>query len=1054
MMRSRGFEVYHYGVETSESGANKQFDLLTKEEWNTLRIESLRYLDKTLSLEDATKKVHSSYLIPSLMNWSIPLSKEFNRRLRIKLQETYRGRKTDIICLPLGRMHEDAVKGLDMTILESGIGYSGSFCNFRIFESHAWMSKTLGLEQKSPQNYWFVIPNYFDTSEFKLTVAPTPLRIGFLGRITTIKGCGIIVEIAKRFPHVQFVFCGSGDPTEFLKAPNIQYKEPIHGEERSEYLGSCVAVLCLSKFLEPFCGVAVEAQLCGTPVICSDWGGLAETVEQYKTGLRGHTLADYCQGVQMALEGVFDRTYIRERAVSLFDMYKIAHQYEYVFKNLIDIYTPGKNGWYSTDTHIPSLLSQGVPVLTPLSYSNKLSHSKPRLHIPAIPYTITREEYSHDAFTNKVRNFSSMMRSCGFEVYHYGIETSESGATKQIDLLTKEEWTNLRIQTLQFLDPKLSWEDATRKNQDPGLLINIFSNWSSPLTKEFNRRFRSKLIENYQDRKTDIVCIPLSKTYHEALEGLPYAVVETGIGYEGSCREFRIFESYAWMSHALGVENKQPQNYWFVIPHAFNIHEFSLSLTPTRKIGFLGRIVNQKGCGVIKEIAKRFPEIQFVLCGQGDPSPYLDVPNIEYKPPIHGDERSTFLGDCIAVLYPVKYLEPFGCGPVEAQLCGTPVICSDWGGMVETVEQGRTGLRCHTLADYCHGIQMALDGAFDRTYIRERAVHLYDMKRLAHQYEYVFKTILDVYTPGKNGWYSPDCHLPIHPRLESNQVGSALVSKKDVYAEIGVEIKKQVTIPKDIFVFGTCRVCYPIHDKIQFVKELRKYHSRYYKINDTYHIYTEPVNYTTKLVDVLDSILYMKGKLYNNLNPKTNKMLQSIFFRGHITDNDFIAPHTHPNTYDTNIIFGKIIIEIFSIKQYILNTKKYGDEFYLKNLPWKLKTGYEHNGIIFDESDFIVKKMNKEECFEILNKIKKEVCCDILIIGPYISKKVPEFVNNERIETQTILKEYCSLNGCDYFDVSEIIKKHDIELDETHFNNNGIKELTKEIYKFIVNEKV
>lgn len=254
---------------------------------------------------------------------------------------------------------------------------------------------------------------------------------------------------------------------------------------------------------------------------------------------------------------------------------------------------------------------------------------------------------------------------------------------------------------------------------------------------------------------------------------------------------------------------------------------------------------------------------------------------------------------------------------------------------------------------------------------------------------------------------------------------------------------------KDIFIFGTCRLCYPIHHNIKFIKELRKYHSRYYKINDDIHIYTEPVNYTTKLIDVLDSIYYMKGKLYNNLNPTSNKMLQSIFFRGHVSECDFIGPNTHPNMNNTDINFGKIIIEIFSIKQYIINTKKYGEEFYLQNLPWKISTGFEHNGIIFDENDIIIKHMNKEECFDILNKIKKEVNCDILIIGPYVSKKVPEFVNNERIETQNILKDFCLLNECDYFDLSETIRNHDIETDETHFNKYGIGVLTNEMYNFI-----
>ena len=94
--------------------------------------------------------------------------------------------------------------------------------------------------------------------------------------------------------------------------------------------------------------------------------------------------------------------------------------------------------------------------------------------------------------------------------------------------------------------------------------------------------------------------------------------------------------------------------------------------------------------------------------------------------------------------------------------------------------------------------------------------------------------------------------------------------------------------------------------------------------------------------------------------------------------------------------------------------------------------------------------MNKEECFYTLHKIKQEVHCDIMIIGPYVSRKVPEFVNAERIETQNILKEFCLLYGCDYFDLSETIKTHDIETDETHFNNYGIEVLSNEMYNFIM----
>jgi glycosyltransferase involved in cell wall biosynthesis len=382
-----------------------------------------------------------------------------------------------------------------------------------------------------------------------------------------------------------------------------------------------------------------------------------------------------------------------------------------------------------------------------------------RLHIPAIPYTITRDEYSHDAFTGKVKRFSPMMRSRGFEVYHYGVETSESGANKEIQLMTKEEWTHLRIKTLQWLDPKLTLEQAIQKNKDPTLIPNIFSNKDSPLIKEFNNRLIIKLKEHYRTFTRDILCIPLSSTYDIIYKSMFFTKIETGIGNLYSSLDYRIFESQSWLSYTMGYERKNPNNYTFVIPNYYNINDFKLSLTPNPlRVGFLGRLVKEKGSEIICEIAKFFPSIEFIVCGSGDPSIFTRQPNIKYKAPIYGNECSEYLGDCVAVLCPSTYLEPF-CGvSVEAQLCGTPVICSDYGGLTETVEQFKTGLRCHTLADYCYGIQLALEGAFDRKYIRERAVNLYDMYKLAYNYEYVFKNILDMYN-GNGGWYSSKSHI-------------------------------------------------------------------------------------------------------------------------------------------------------------------------------------------------------------------------------------------------------------------------------------------------------
>lgn len=410
---------------------------------------------------------------------------------------------------------------------------------------------------------------------------------------------------------------------------------------------------------------------------------------------------------------------------------------------------------------ITIIFMQLVPIVTDSCPTPTLTMLPIRLHLLAIPHTITRDEYSHCAFTGKVQRFSPMMRSRGFEVYHYGIETSKSGANVDIDLLTVNEWNKLRVESYVQLHPEISVEDAEAKLNDHTQFIGDLGNITTPLYKEFNKRLAIALKQNYRSCAIDIVCLPFGPAHESAIKDLHCVAIETGIGYPNSYKPFRIFESYAKLNGTMQQRNIPIANYFFVIPNYYNILEFPLSLNPDKKkIGFLGRLCIIKGCNIFVDVAKQFPHIDFILCGQGSPDDYLKSPNVHYKPPICGAERGEYLGSLTALIAPSKYIEPF-CGvSVEAQLCGTPVITHDYGGLVETVEPFKTGLHCHTLTDFCYGVQMALDGKFDRTYIRNRAVRKYDMYNLAAKYEYVFRNVLNI-SNGKNGWYAKESYIEL-----------------------------------------------------------------------------------------------------------------------------------------------------------------------------------------------------------------------------------------------------------------------------------------------------
>jgi glycosyltransferase involved in cell wall biosynthesis len=95
-------------------------------------------------------------------------------------------------------------------------------------------------------------------------------------------------------------------------------------------------------YLEPFGGVAVEAQFCGTPVITTDWGAYPETVAHGITGFRCRYLGEFLDAVEQC-RGL-DPVLINRRAVDRFSMGVVAHQYEAYFSRLT---TLQEQGWYT-----------------------------------------------------------------------------------------------------------------------------------------------------------------------------------------------------------------------------------------------------------------------------------------------------------------------------------------------------------------------------------------------------------------------------------------------------------------------------------------------------------------------------------------------------------------------------------------------------------------------------------------------------------------------------------------------------------------------------------
>jgi len=353
-----------------------------------------------------------------------------------------------------------------------------------------------------------------------------------------------------------------------------------------------------------------------------------------------------------------------------------------------------------------------------------------QLHCLQIPHTLPTRAFSHCAFTQKARLFPGMLKGQGYHTIAYGAgDGREVDASEWVSLMDEEEHADL-------LGPMPSTE-----------IIGVRAQASSSIYVQFNYYLREAL----KDRLApgDAICLPFGTAHDRAIRSLPLvrenavAVIETGIGYPEPCTLYRVYESEAWRHWVLGHEGREGQDWgsermewvvpnyydpadWMVIPH---------NERPTTVV-YLGRLQTVKGLDIIAALAPMMPDLTFEICGQGSAEQWLTAPNIRYRPPITGHARAMYLGTALAAIFPSRFVEPFCGAAVEAMLCGTPVVTSDFGAFTETVVHGETGFRCRTIEGYRRALRDV--AGLDRDYVAQVARSRYTIPAVGPHYGDVF----------------------------------------------------------------------------------------------------------------------------------------------------------------------------------------------------------------------------------------------------------------------------------------------------------------------------
>jgi glycosyltransferase involved in cell wall biosynthesis len=190
-------------------------------------------------------------------------------------------------------------------------------------------------------------------------------------------------------------------------------------------------------------------------------------------------------------------------------------------------------------------------------------------------------------------------------------------------------------------------------------------------------------------------------------------------------------------------------NWSSTVPHGLPKNLHRLGDGSGGYLGFLGRISPEKAPDRAIEIARR-AGLPLKIAAKVDAAdqeyyesrivPLLRDPLIDFIGEIGEADKGAFLGNALALLFPIDWPEPFGLVLIEAMANGTPVIAFGRGSVPEIIDDGVTGLIVEDIQSAIKAVPLALQ--LDRRAIRACFEERFTAERMARDYLALYQRAL------------------------------------------------------------------------------------------------------------------------------------------------------------------------------------------------------------------------------------------------------------------------------------------------------------------------
>ncbi len=214
-----------------------------------------------------------------------------------------------------------------------------------------------------------------------------------------------------------------------------------------------------------------------------------------------------------------------------------------------------------------------------------------------------------------------------------------------------------------------------------------------------------------------------------------------------------VFLSYP-NGHYVSISDSQrslapPLNWVRTVYNGLNLADFEFKEKSGQYLAFLGRISPEKrpdwaidiakAAGIPLKIAAKIEGRESQHYFDQRIKPHVDGRWVEYVGEISEREKSEFLGNALALVFPIDWPEPFGLVMIEALACGTPVLARPFGSVHEILENGVTGY-AHSKVSVLAKLTKKIP-ALSRKGCRDWVEKRFSLQRMAEDYLHAYRHI-------------------------------------------------------------------------------------------------------------------------------------------------------------------------------------------------------------------------------------------------------------------------------------------------------------------------